>query len=218
VISSISFEPKNIQAGDSEPLSIQVRAGSRVAGIRGILRNASGTARLPFACSPRGESAWNCRVTVPSCAACGRWKIESLKISRPDGTLDVPASHRVLSTASANISAPRCDNAPPVVNVVNVSETDADTGEVILTFSVADGYCGVGALSGTVVSPHGQRLSFTGAEGGDENIWSARLKISGLNERGSWKVASIEVSDVAGNTQVYSATDLVLKDAVFVVR
>lgn len=216
IVQAVWFDPIEVQTGQSDALHLRVAPNARVDAITGTLQNASRSARLPFTCSSGQDSIWNCRLTVPSCVACGRWRIERLEIAREATIMYVPSSHPVLGSM-IRLSGERCDSAPPALNAVTVNDAGDGSNDFVLMLTVADGYCGVAAISGTAVSSRGQRLTFTGIPAGDEHTWSARVDTSSSTDRGNWRVSSIEVSDAAGNFKLYSDADSILRNTAFVV-
>ena len=215
IVERIWFEPASLPAGISKPLHVRVARDSNILAMSAVLHNVQRTARLTAECSAAQDSTWDCAMNVPSCAACGRWDVTELRIQRANGDFSVAAPHPLLTAGRVHLAGDRCDSLAPVLHVVTVDESD--DSNLLMTLAVADGFCGVGAVTGIAESASGQHVTFKGVES-DESTWAVQLPWKSLRERGRWRVTSIEVADRAGNFRVYSSQDAVLKDTGFDAR
>jgi hypothetical protein len=203
-----------------EALHVRTVPGAEIKNMSGVLRSTNGTAHSTFQCAASTESVWNCTVTVGSCAACGRWSIERLDVTTADGhVIEVPASQPPMSRAAVFLSGDRCDTLPPVLNAVSIDAGDAENGgDIIVMLTVADEYCGIASIMGTVTSTAGETVRLTANLAGEENTWAARFHISRSTARGKWHISALELWDQAGNSRSYAEGDPLLRDAEFEVR
>ncbi|HSP16393.1 MAG TPA: hypothetical protein VLV78_16725 [Thermoanaerobaculia bacterium] len=219
IVESVWFEPKTIRSGQVEALHIRTAPSADVKEVSGILASLNGTARMPFQCSSAGEGSWNCTITVGSCAACGRWKIEHLKVTGRSGAAsDVASSQPPVSTAAVFISSDRCDSAAPVLHAVAVEAVGSGGDDVVVTLTVDDPYCGVSSVIATVKSAKGDTARLAATLAGEGDTWAARFNVSPSTARGTWRVLSVEVGDEAGNIRSYIEGNPLLKDATFELR
>jgi hypothetical protein len=57
------------------------------------------------------------------------------------------------------------------------SRNEATSGDVIGMSTVADEYCGIASIPGTVTSTTGETVRLTANLAGEENMWEARFHV-----------------------------------------
>jgi hypothetical protein len=191
--------------------------------VTGVFVSPRKQARLGFGCrASAAGSAWECGFTPPGCLDCGIWQLEQIQLQDKAGNLATfRTDDPIVARVHVDITAERCDAAPPVIAALTLSPavvSNSEGGVVRLQAIVTDDGCGVAGLSGQAMpagGTGGQRAYFSFEPGGDGQTYVANISIQKHAARGLWQIAWIQALDRGQNLRSYTAGDPIIAQATF---
>jgi hypothetical protein len=213
-----------MRAGEKNTVFVQAEdEKSGVSLVSGVLVSPSKFARLGFGCRSTSNGTWECPLTPPSCLDCGGWKLEQIQLQdKANNLATFRMDNQIVSQVAVDITADRCDAAPPVVTSLSFDQTVISNAKAtVLTVHatmVDEGGCGVASISGQAVPPGGvggQRRYISFGPSADGQTFVGKLEIPQFAAKGQWTVAWIQALDKGHNLRAYSVADPVVSRATF---
>lgn len=223
-LTRVWLERPMMRGGERNVVFVQAEdEKSGVSLVSGVFVSPSKHARLGFGCRSTATGTWECPLTPPTCLDCGGWRLEQIQLQDKANNLTTfRMDNQLVSQVSVDISAERCDAAPPVVTSLVldptvVSNAQATTITVHATM-IDEGGCGVASISGQAVPPGGiggQRRYISFGPSPDGQNFTGKLEIPQFAAKGQWTVAWIQALDKGHNLRAYSTSDPVVARATF---
>ncbi|MBI3449652.1 MAG: hypothetical protein HY049_12150 [Acidobacteria bacterium] len=228
---SFWMEKATVSAGESSGLRIEAqddRSGVKV--VRGEFSSPSKTAVIPFLCRPGTEPGfWEERISVPATAECGRWTLQSLRVTDgADNTATLTASSPPTADAGFDVVGSECDADPPTLERLSLAPTivsNEAASEIRVTADVSDPGGRAVTLSGWVsgpASPNGQvpKIYFTCARSSRDPgaPWIGKIQVARFAARGIWRVDLVWLKDNSLSTTSYTPKDPPLAESFFEVK
>ena len=223
-LTRVWIERPMMRGGERNVVFVQAEdEKSGVSLVSGVFVSPSKHARLGFGCRSSATGTWECPLTPPTCLDCGGWRLEQIQLQDKANNLTTfRMDNQLVSQVSVDITAERCDAAPPVVTSLTldptvVSNAQATTITVHATM-IDEGGCGVASISGQAVPPGGiggQRRYISFGPSPDGQNFTGKLEIPQFAAKGQWTVAWIQALDKGHNLRAYSTSDPVVARATF---
>lgn len=221
---AIRIDRPAMRAGDKNMIFVEAdddKAG--VSLVSGVFVSPSKSARIGFGCRLGAQGAWECPLSPPTCLDCGVWRLEQVQLQdKANNLATFRMDNQLVQSIVVDISADRCDAAPPVVTALQldppaVSNAQASIIRVVATV-IDEGGCGVASLSGQAVPPGGiggQRRYVSFEPSADGQTYIGKLEIPQFAAKGQWSIAWIQALDKGHNLRAYSTSDPVVARATF---
>ena len=227
-LEALWIDRRSMRGGEKNLIHVRARDDqSGVNLVSGIFRSPAGQARVGFVCRSSGDPLWTCELAAPACADCGDWQLEQIQMQDKANnmtTLRAPQSELVASIR-VDVSSDLCDNAPPALESLNLSEnvvSNAAEKTIGVTARLSDDACGVLSVSGQATGPQTggvpPRLYFSFTGTADPSAWAGRLVVPRLAAKGLWRISFVQVLDRGQNLKTYTQSDPLLAGATFVVQ
>lgn len=224
-LKGVWLERRAMRAGEKNRLFVDaVDDQSGLNLVSGVFISPVKHARIGFVCRP-GSGPWECEVTTPVCLDCGDWSLEQLQLQdKANNMTTIRAGNPLVANVIVNITADRCDAAPPVVQTLvldRAAVSNVASSVINVTATVTDDQCGVMSMSGQVSGPAtggaSPRLYFS-LTPTDAQTWMGRISVPRLAAKGVWRITWIQVLDHGHNLKTYSQGDPALANAAFNVQ
>lgn len=223
-LKAVRLDKLAMRAGDRNTVFVDAEdEKSGVSLVSGVFVSPSKAARIGFGCRASSTGTWECTLQPPVCLDCGVWRLEQIQLQDKANNLTTfRTDNPIVGSIALDISADRCDAAPPVVTALSldplvVSNAQASVIEV-KAIMVDEGGCGVASLSGQAVPPGGiggQRRYFSFEPQPDGQTFIGKLEIPQFAAKGMWSIAWIQALDKGHNLRAYSSSDRIVSGATF---
>lgn len=223
---NVWLDRRAMRAGEHNTLFVDAQdEKSGVHLVSAVFLSPTKLARIGVGCQKGTNDIWTCDIFPPQCLDCGNWTLEQVQMQDNASNFSTARGDNTPAVAGIllNIAGDSCDNTPPVLQGVSLSKNQIFMGRdepvVEITAIVSDDSCGVGGVSAQIVGPgsssSGQFFSFQQREG---NIFVGTIHLGPNWARGTWRIASLTVSDKGQNLKIYYGNDPLLARAQFTLR
>lgn len=224
-LTSLRFTPESIDTS-AGPATVNVafRATSKVSGVTSmevVFDSPSGVSKQRVsatfpALNGVGDSL---KITFPHLSEPGQWSLSGVLMADASGNtlaLDVEGLESLGIARRLNVTS-ATDSTPPVLTSLSLSaqaiEVSRGPATVDLTLKATDDLSGIKEIEAYFVSPSGlrQRVSDSLSQDGvpkREVSRTLRVHFPQSSERGDWRLDSLILTDVAGNTLTLEADAL----------
>jgi len=228
---SFWMEKATVSEGESSALRVEAqddRSGITV--VRGEFTSPSKSAVIPFLCRPGADpGVWEERIAVPAAAECGRWTLQSLRVTDgADNTATLTASSPPTADAGFDVVGNQCGADPPTLQRLSLAPalvSNEAASEIRVTADVADPGGRALTVSGWVSGPastNGQvpKIYFTCARSAKDAgaPWIGKIPVARFAARGIWRVDLVWLKDNSLATTSYTPKAPALAGSVFEVK
>ena len=223
---NVWLDRRAMRAGEHNTLYVDAQdEKSGVHLVAAVFLSPSKLARIGVGCVKGQNDTWTCDIFPPQCLDCGDWTLEQVQMQDNASNFSTARADNNPAVAGIllNIAGDSCDNTPPVLQGVSLSKNQIFMGRdepvIEVTAVVSDDSCGVGGVSAQIVGPgsssSGQFFSFQQRDG---NTYVGTIRLGTNWARGTWRIASLTVTDKGQNLKIYYGNDPLLARASFTVR
>ncbi len=230
-VRSLWVDKLTLSGGEKNGVRVEVRDDqSGVAAVRGAFQSPSKSAQVPFLCAAGADPAfWEGPVSIPANAECGRWTLQTLRVTDNAGNLALLTGlSPQMAGAEFVVAGGDCDSLPTSLERVDLSPVivtnDAASGITITVGLSDEGHRAI-SISGWAAGPastNGQvpRIFFSCARASNDPgaPWTGTISVPQYAAKGIWRIGLVRLQDKSLTFRDYTPASPVLAQAWFEVR